>query len=141
MFRPGLRSYANVTAIDVVDPHTVKISLKSPDPFFLASLATDTESVGLLVCKKAFETRGASAMRLSPIGTGPFRFKEYVSKDRVVMVRNDAYWAGKPHLDEVVVRFMPSSAAASLHCGPAKSTVCGLRLTGRLSTGSPNRAS
>ena len=111
---PWSSSYANVTAIDVVDPHTVKISLKSPDPFFLASLATDTESVGLLVCKKAFETRGASAMRLSPIGTGPFRFKEYVSKDRVVMVRNDAYWAGKPHLDEVVVRFMPSSAAREL---------------------------
>ena len=30
------------------------------------------------------------------------------------MVRNDAYWAGKPHLDEVVMRFMPSSAAREL---------------------------
>ncbi|MCC2650818.1 MAG: polyamine transporter substrate-binding protein [Microvirga sp.] len=111
---PWSSSYVNVTGIEVVDPHTVKVSLKSPDPFFLASVATDTESVGLMVCKKAFETRGASAMRLSPVGTGPFSFKEYVPKDRVVMVRNDGYWAGKPHLDEVVVRFMPSSAAREL---------------------------
>ena len=111
---PWSSSYVNVTGIEVVGPHTVKVSLKSPDPFFLASVASDTESVGLMVCKKAFESSGADAMRLSPVGTGPFSFKEYVPKDRVVMVRNDAYWAGKPHLDEVVVRFMPSSAAREL---------------------------
>src|SRR4051794_19280970 len=44
---PWSSSYVNVTGIEVVDPHTVKVSLKSPDPFFLASVATDTESVGL----------------------------------------------------------------------------------------------
>ena len=30
------------------------------------------------------------------------------------MVRHDAYWAGRPHLDEVVIRFMPSSASREL---------------------------
>jgi peptide/nickel transport system substrate-binding protein len=53
-------------------------------------------------------------MRFNPIGTGPFAFKDYVPKDRVTMVRNDSYWGGKPHLDEVVIRFVPSSAAREL---------------------------
>ncbi len=88
--------------------------MKNADPFFLANVAGDTESIGLLVCKKAFETRGADAMRLHPVGTGPFRFKEYVARDRVVMVRFDDYWEGRPLLDEVVVRFMPSSASREL---------------------------
>ncbi|WP_046867152.1 ABC transporter substrate-binding protein [Microvirga massiliensis] len=111
---PWAGNYANVVDVTVIDPHRVRVTLKAPDPFFLASVATDTESVGLMVSKKAFETRGAAAMRLSPVGTGPFAFKEYVPKDRVVMVRHDAYWDGRPKLDEVVVRFMPSSSAREL---------------------------
>jgi peptide/nickel transport system substrate-binding protein len=111
---PWSSSYANVEGVEIVDAHTVKVTLKAPDPFFLSTVASDTESVGLMISKKAFEARGAAAMRLSPIGTGPFSFKEYVPKDKVVMVRNDAYWGGKPHIDEVVIRFMPSSAAREL---------------------------
>ena len=71
-------------------------------------------SIGLLVSKTAFEQRGADKMRLHPIGTGPFRFKEYVPRDRVVLVRFDEYWEGKPALDELVIRFMPSSASREL---------------------------
>jgi peptide/nickel transport system substrate-binding protein len=111
---PWSANYSNVSSVEVLDPHTLRITLKSADPFFLSTVASDTESVGLMVSKKAFETRGAAAMRLNPIGTGPFQFKDYVSKDKVVMVRYDAYWGGKPHVDEVVIRFMPSSAAREL---------------------------
>ena len=111
---PWSKAYSNVDAVEAVDPYTARIALKNADPFFLANVAGDTESVGLLVCKKAFDTRGADAMRLHPIGTGPFRFKEYVPRDRVVMVRFDDYWEGKPLLDELVVRFMPSSASREL---------------------------
>lgn len=107
-------NFRNVAAVDVVDDYTVRFTLKAADPFFLSLLATDTESVGLMVCKKAFETRGADAMRLKPVGTGPFALKEYVPKDKIVMVKHDEYWAGKPKLDEVVIRFMPSSAAREL---------------------------
>ena len=112
---PWSSSYVNVTAIEVVDPHTVKDQpqiarsvlpcLASPpirNPSGCWSARRPSRPVARLPCASA------------PIGTGPFRFKEYVPKDRVVMVRNDAYWAGKPHLDELVVRFMPSSAAREL---------------------------
>ncbi|KAA0969622.1 hypothetical protein FPY71_13955 [Aureimonas fodinaquatilis] len=111
---PWASAYDNVESVEVDGPYGVVISLKSADPFFLANLASDTESVGLMLSKKAFDARGAAEMRLNPIGTGPFAFKEYVPKDRIVMVRHDDYWGGTPKLDEVVVRFMPSSSAREL---------------------------
>lgn len=111
---PWSKAYANIDAVNVVDKYTVRIALKNADPFFLASVAGDTESIGLLVSKTAFEQRGADKMRLHPIGTGPFRFKEYVARDRVVMVRFDDYWEGKPALDELIIRFIPSSASREL---------------------------
>jgi len=111
---PWSKSYANIDAVNVVDKHTVRIALKNADPFFLASVAGDTESIGLLVSKTAFEQRGADKMRLHPIGTGPFRFKEYVARDKVVMVAFEDYWEGKPALDELIIRFIPSSASREL---------------------------
>jgi peptide/nickel transport system substrate-binding protein len=114
---PWAPNFRNVESVEAVDDYTVRIRLKTADPFFLSLLATDTESVGLMVSKKAFETRGADAMRQNPIGTGPFAFHEYAPKDKIVMVRHDAYWAGKPKLGEVVIRFMPSSAARELALG------------------------
>lgn len=111
---PWTQSYANVDAVEVPDKYTVRVALKNADPFFLSSVAGDTESVGLMVSKAAFAARGADAMRLHPIGTGPFRFKEYVPRDRVTMVRFDDYWEGRPELDQLVIRFMPSSASREL---------------------------
>jgi ABC-type transport system substrate-binding protein len=41
----------------------------------------------------------------SPVGTGPFVFKEWKSDDRIVVTKNPAYWKpGKPYLDQVVMR-------------------------------------
>ena len=107
-------SYANVADVTVVDDYTVSVTLHEADPFFLSLVAGNTESVGLMLSKAAFEDRGAEKMRLNPIGTGPFEFEEYVPRDRVVMSRNADYWGGAPILDEVIIRFMPSSAAREL---------------------------
>ncbi|MFX8825013.1 ABC transporter substrate-binding protein, partial [Acinetobacter baumannii] len=38
------------------------------------------------------------------IGTGPYKFVSFQAGDRVVLVRNDAYWGAKPHWANVVVR-------------------------------------
>lgn len=42
-----------------------------------------------------------------PMGTGPFKFAEFVKGDRLKLERNDAYWSGKgPYLDTLTFRFM-----------------------------------
>jgi peptide/nickel transport system substrate-binding protein len=106
--------YSNIASVRVLDDYTVEVTLKAPDPFFLALVATDTESGSVMMSKKAFEQLGKPAMRLRPIGTGPFRFVEYRTKDQVVLARNDNYWGGKPILEQIVYRYMPNATAREL---------------------------
>ena len=42
-----------------------------------------------------------------PVGTGPFRFVEYKSKDHLSVERYDGYWGPKPKLDRITFRFIP----------------------------------
>jgi peptide/nickel transport system substrate-binding protein len=49
-----------------------------------------------------------------PVGTGPFRFVEYLPKERIVVERNPDYWGQKPELDRITFRFYPDSNARRL---------------------------
>jgi len=49
-----------------------------------------------------------------PVGTGPFRFVEYVAKERIVVERNPDYWGDRPTLDKLTFRFYPDSSARRL---------------------------
>lgn len=54
----------------------------------------------------------ANPVTQKPVGTGPFKFKEWVRGDHITFVRNDDYWdKTKPYLDSVIIRIMPSAAA------------------------------
>ncbi|MBI2080962.1 MAG: hypothetical protein HYT86_04425 [candidate division NC10 bacterium] len=45
-----------------------------------------------------------------PVCSGPFKFDSW-SQDRIVLVANDRYWAGRPRIDRVIFRFMPEGTA------------------------------
>lgn len=52
---------------------------------------------------------------LKPVGTGPFKFAEYVKGDRVRLVRNPDYFKpGLPYFDELIFRVIPQSATGLL---------------------------
>ncbi|MEM3871683.1 MAG: ABC transporter substrate-binding protein [Nitrososphaeria archaeon] len=52
-----------------------------------------------------------SDYRKAPIGTGPFKFKEWVKGDHITLVRNEAYWKqGLPYLDQIIVKFINDPA-------------------------------
>jgi peptide/nickel transport system substrate-binding protein len=51
----------------------------------------------------------------SPIGSGAFKFQEWAKGDRITLVRNERYFKpGKPYLDRVVYKVMPSAATAAI---------------------------
>ena len=55
------------------------------------------------------------AFNRKPIGTGPFKISEWVTGDHITLVRNEHYRdaaQGKPYLDQVVIRFVPSTEVA-----------------------------
>jgi peptide/nickel transport system substrate-binding protein len=51
----------------------------------------------------------------APVGSGPFKFKEWARGDHVTPVRNEQYFKpGKPYLDCIIVRIAPGAAGATI---------------------------
>jgi len=92
-------------SFEAVDPYTVRITLKKPlsETLFLPKV-TDY-MCGLIIPKKPAEELG-EAFRTNPVGTGPFIFKKYLPKEKVVTVRNEKFYRGVPKLAGVEVFFM-----------------------------------
>jgi len=99
-----------VQGAQVVDDHTVKVTLKQPFAAFLFRLA---HSAGGIVSPAAHQKWGKD-LTLHPVGTGPFKFTEWVKSDHVALERNDGYWGGKALLDRVVVKTVREDAARVL---------------------------
>jgi peptide/nickel transport system substrate-binding protein len=89
-------------------PNTVEISVEKPmsETLFLAKVAN--YAGGFIVCRKAIEAQGNDWFKMHPVGTGPFVFKTYEPQQSVTLVQNGKYFRGKPVLEQVVARFMPS---------------------------------
>ncbi len=49
-----------------------------------------------------------------PVGTGPFRFVEYATKERIVVDRNPDYWGARATLTKITFRFYPDAASRLL---------------------------
>ncbi len=99
-----------VQGAQVVDDSTVRVTLKQPFAAFLFRLA---HSAGGIVSPTAHQKWGKD-LTLHPVGTGPFKFVEWVKGDHVTMERNDDYWGGRPNLDRVVVKTVREDQARVL---------------------------
>ncbi len=96
-----------VRAVDAVEEYTVKIHMKAPFAFFLNNLA---HSASGIISPAALKTYGKDISRRA-VGTGPFKFVEWVHGDHLTMVRNENYWGGKPYLDKIVVKTIKEDSA------------------------------
>ena len=75
-------------------------------PYFLAFRALATLSVyPAHLLEKAGDLLH-SPLHRAPVGTGPFRFQEWKSGERISFVRNEQYWGRKAYLDKVVYRIV-----------------------------------
>src|SRR5438128_2293566 len=98
---PGLRFGVNlevIKSIEVVDPHTVQIALKSFDPIFLLRMVGYQQ--GYIISKKAAEKYGEQ-FKWNPVGTGPFYFERHSPREKVVLKAFDRFPGGRPQIDEV----------------------------------------
>lgn len=91
----------------VVDPHTLRLKTAAPAPLLPTMLAAVN-----IVSRKAVEAPTADFNSgKAAIGTGPFKFVEFVPGDRVVVARNDGYWGEKPAWTKVAMKLIPNNAA------------------------------
>jgi len=99
--------FSDVEKVVKIDDYTVKLILKTVNASIMTSLAMFTVSA---VSPTNAEKWGADAFK-HPVGTGPFKFVEWVKDDHITLEANDNYWRERPKLDRVIFRVIPDSSA------------------------------
>ena len=79
---------SSVDHVEVVDPLTIKLVLKTPYSPLIAQL---TDRAGMMVSPKAAKEEG-DKFGLHPVCTGPYKFVERVPQDRMVFEKFADYW-------------------------------------------------
>jgi len=97
-----------VSEVAAVDRHTLRMKTARPHPL----LPNDLISIHIVPkaiaeSAKTEDFNSGKAM----IGTGPYRWAEYVAGDRVVFVANDKYWGARAPYAKVRMRFISNAAA------------------------------
>lgn len=104
---PGSQRKAEVgplKSVDVVDDLTVKLNLASP---FVPLVGYLSDRAGMMVSPKAAKALG-DKFTTAPVCAGPFKFRERVAQDRIVVDKFDKYWAkDRIHFDQIVFRTLP----------------------------------
>jgi peptide/nickel transport system substrate-binding protein len=120
--------FQGVKDVQVPNPSTVVFTLKEPDPVFLANLWS-----GILP-KHIWEKEdfAKSQYNVIPIGSGPWKVKEWVRGDHMIFEANKDYFGGKPYLDRIVMKVIPDATVAyaalekgDVHYVPFKGVVGG----------------
>jgi len=110
----GRNTFLNLVDVATPDPLTAILKLSKPAPYLITALASSETPI---VARHIYEgTKVAeNPANLAPIGTGPFKFKEWVRGSHLVYERNPDYWdQPRPYLDQLIVRFIPDAAARSI---------------------------
>lgn len=110
--------YAGMT-FEATGPYTVEIGLEQAVSETLLLPKVADYSGGFVVCSRAVEDLGLDGFANHPVGTGPFRFDDFVPQQRTALVANEDYFRGAPQLSGVIVRYIPSvnSREAGLSTG------------------------
>src|SRR5690606_20787943 len=96
--------FAQIDAVEVVDPRTVRVALKRPQGAFLYNMGWGDAVI------VAPET--AATNRENPVGTGPFRFDSWAKGSSITLLRNGDYHGEPAALERVEFRIVPDAAAA-----------------------------
>jgi peptide/nickel transport system substrate-binding protein len=99
-------SYMDVAKAEAMDKHTFRVTYKEP-----FSPALESWSMGViprhLLEGKDINTDGFNR---NPVGTGPYKLKEWTAGQKIVLEANDRYFEGRPNIDQYLYRIIPDSS-------------------------------
>ena len=99
---PLISTMSAITAVDIIDDKTVRVTVGSVNPELIYSFTT------AIIPKGSGESEEGT-----PIGTGPFSFVSYKPQEGLVVAKNKEYWQkGLPYLDEVNFKIITSADTA-----------------------------
>lgn len=101
----------SVESIDVVDDYTVRFNLSKVDANFLNTVAS---TVTVITSKRAIEEDDKNGWM---VGTGPYKFDEYVSKDHTVFTKFDQWWGDVENIKTQTVEILQVAENSSRTMG------------------------
>jgi peptide/nickel transport system substrate-binding protein/oligopeptide transport system substrate-binding protein len=110
-----------VEGLQALDAYTLQITLSQPYAPFISILGMVQAQV---VPREEVERLG-SAFGRQPVGTGPFRFVNWVAREQITLEVNEEYFEGRPFLDHLHYRIItdPQRAMAEFELGTLEDTV------------------
>ncbi|MEQ9178629.1 MAG: ABC transporter substrate-binding protein [Nitratireductor sp.] len=96
--------FAAIDTVEIVDPTTVKITLKQPQGSFLYNLGWGDAVI--------VASESADGNKENPVGTGPFKFDNWAKGSSITLSKAEGYWGEPVALDTVEFRIIPDAAAA-----------------------------
>lgn len=96
--------FTDIESVEAIDDLTVRFRLSRQNGNLLFNLAWGD---AVIVSEGSAATNATQ-----PIGTGPFRFGNWVQGDSVVLLRNTEYWGDAARLERAVFRFIDDPTAA-----------------------------
>ncbi len=96
--------FAAISEVNVIDPLTVEIKLSEPNGNLLFNLAWGD---AVIVAPESIKD-----IKTHPVGTGPFKFADWVQGDHIDIVRNPDYWGTPARLEKATFKFISDPTAA-----------------------------
>jgi peptide/nickel transport system substrate-binding protein len=96
-----------VESVEAVDDHTVTFHLNEPSGIFL-----ETWGYRGILPRHIFENEDMNTSeynRAPSVGTGPYKFVEWISGDRITLERNENYYREGGYINTIDYRIVPSS--------------------------------
>jgi len=111
---PYISNLRTISAVEVVDSHTVRIKTDRPNPTLMGQL-TNIFVVSHIAARGDGSAAGASTADFNngkaAIGTGPFRLVALHGSEGMSLVRNPTYWGTAPGFEKVEIRVIGSDAS------------------------------
>ena len=105
---PYAPDFDMIKEVRAKDTHTVEFELKEPSAVFFSNLSMFAASIVSPQAVKKYEKK----FSIHPVGTGPFKFDQWVPKQKIQLLANKKYWGGEPGVDVVI--FKPSDVTSVL---------------------------
>ncbi len=96
--------FAGISDVTVIDPLTVQLTLSEPNGNMLFNLAWGD---AVIVAPESIEN-----IKTNPVGTGAFKFTDWVQGDRIDIERNPDYWGTPAILESATFKFISDPTAA-----------------------------
>lgn len=107
---PYSSNYGPVEEVKALDRYTVKVSYKEP-------YAPALESWGMgIIPKHILDGKDITDEYYSrnPVGTGPYKLKEWITGQKIVLEAFDDYFEGRPNIERYIARIIPDTATMFL---------------------------